>query len=66
MFNAFSSKHAFCSLECKRRYSNHLGYRCKDCRNVSCKVRDNSLTNSPPDCENLGVKIRYADDGKNH
>ncbi|WP_026523320.1 MULTISPECIES: hypothetical protein [unclassified Butyrivibrio] len=59
LFTARESNHAFCSLECKRMYSNHSGYRCRDCRNAGCKVRNNSLVNSPPDCENLQLHKSY-------
>jgi len=52
----FTAQHGgamFCSLSCKRMYGNHVSFRCRDCRNASCKVRNNDLVNSPPDCENL-------------
>ncbi len=52
-FNAIDPKKCFCSDVCKKAYSNHISYRCRDCRNVSCTARNNSLVNSPLKCSNL-------------
>ncbi|MCR5656124.1 MAG: hypothetical protein K6G06_01560 [Butyrivibrio sp.] len=60
-FNAYESSWAFCSMECKRMYGNYEGYRCRECRNAACKVRNNSLMNSPPDCENLTKHRSYRE-----
>jgi hypothetical protein len=64
-FVARNGNWAFCSVGCRRLYNNHISFRCKECRNVSCKVRNNSLVNSPPDCEYLNNPerldtVRYA------
>ena len=52
-FNAHVSNQAFCCKDCKKRYANRMTFRCRDCRNASCTVRNESLQGSPVDCPNL-------------
>ena len=51
-FLASKSSHPFCSVNCKIRYSNHKGYRCKDCRTADCELRNNYSNITPDKCPN--------------
>ncbi|WP_081644813.1 hypothetical protein [Butyrivibrio sp. AE2015] len=50
----------FCSASCKKMYCYHTTFRCIDCRNASCTVRNNALINAPCNCENLLNKNRVG------
>lgn len=52
-FLAQSQAQAFCCKTCKRRYANRMTFRCRDCRNASCTVRNEDLYGSPVNCPNL-------------
>lgn len=56
-FMSSKNKHVFCSVNCKTRYANHRGFRCSECRNISCTVRNNDSNITPNDCPNY--KWRY-------
>lgn len=52
-YNARNSKHPFCSIACKRRYTNRRTFNCADCRQVSCPVRNNYSNTVPAGCLNF-------------
>lgn len=52
-FIARTSGMAFCCKTCKKRYSYHYTFKCKDCRNASCEVRNERLQGCAFDCPNL-------------
>ncbi|RKM53962.1 hypothetical protein D6853_14525 [Butyrivibrio sp. X503] len=52
-FTAREGRKVFCSFNCKRLYGNHISFRCRDCRNATCSIRNNNLVNAPYGCENL-------------
>ncbi len=52
-FNARNSNMPFCSKACKVRYSYHYFFRCKECRNISCTVRNVDLNGCAEGCPNL-------------
>ena len=51
-FVAKKSGHIFCSLECRKRYGNHTGYRCSECRTLPCEHRNVLSNKTPDDCPN--------------
>ncbi len=51
-FIAIKGRQAFCSLECKKRYGNHTGYRCATCRTLPCEYRDPNTNVTPDNCPN--------------
>lgn len=53
-FIARDSKHPFCSMTCKRRYSYRRQFRCAECRNASCTVRNEYSCTVPAGCPNFG------------
>ncbi|MEE3495540.1 MAG: hypothetical protein VZR06_10285 [Butyrivibrio sp.] len=52
-FNARNSSMPFCCKTCKKRYSYHYTFRCKDCRNAACEVRNEYLNGCAQGCPNL-------------
>ena len=52
-FEAKDSRHPFCSIYCKRRYSNHKFFKCSDCRTPMCPVRNDNSLSAPEGCLNL-------------
>ena len=52
-FNARNSNMPFCCKFCKKRYSYHYTFKCSDCRNAACEVRNNYLSGCAIGCPNL-------------
>ena len=52
-FNAKESKYPFCSLIYKKRYSNHRGFSCDDCRTLPCEYRIEGSNITPDKCPNF-------------
>ncbi|RKM53979.1 hypothetical protein D6853_14615 [Butyrivibrio sp. X503] len=52
-FIARNSGMAFCCKACKKRYSYHYTFKCRDCRNAACEVRNERLQGCAFDCPNL-------------
>ncbi len=52
-FIARNSSNPFCCKNCKIRYSYHYTFKCSECRNASCEVRNNNLRGCAIDCPNL-------------
>ena len=52
-FIARNSANPFCCKACKIRYSYHYNFKCRECRNASCEVRNNALQGCAANCPNL-------------
>ncbi len=52
MFTVRKGYHAFCSLECKKRYGNKTFYRCSDCHTLPCTYRNITSNTTPKECPN--------------
>ena len=52
-FIARNSSMPFCCKACKMRYSYHYTFRCKECRNASCEIRNVNLQGCAEGCPNL-------------
>ena len=58
-FNAKNSKYPFCSIACKKRYTNHRQFKCSECHNAACTVRNNQSLTVPAGCQNFGWEPQY-------